>query len=59
MRRGLLLFVGLGLLGLFGCCHRCQGVCDCQVYPIEHGTPSPIVKSAPCDVANPVPAPAQ
>lgn len=49
MRRGLFLFVGLGLLGLLtGCNHasHCRGVCDCQVAPIDHCTPSPIVKPA-------------
>jgi len=48
MRRGLLLIVGSGLLGLLaGCCHHCQGRCDCLVYPLDHGTPSPFVKPAP------------
>jgi hypothetical protein len=47
MRRGLLLSVSLGLLGAFaGCSHRCQGVCDCPVQPIDHLTPSPVVKPA-------------
>jgi hypothetical protein len=47
MRRGLLLFVSLGLLStLVGCGHRCQGVCDCAVQPIDHLTPSPLVKPA-------------
>jgi hypothetical protein len=60
MRRGLLLLASLGLFGLFGCgCHKCQGVCDCQVYPIEHGTPSPIVKPACADTIQPVPVQAQ
>jgi hypothetical protein len=46
MRRGLFLFVGLGLLGLLSGCHHCRGVCDCQVAPSDHCTPSPIVKPA-------------
>jgi hypothetical protein len=65
MRRGLLLFLNLGLLGTIAGCGR--GVCDCIVYPLEHGTPSPIVKPAsatgtqpiqPVPAANP-PAPQQ
>lgn len=66
MRRGLLLFVSLGLLGALAGCggHRCQGICDCQVQPLAHGTPSPLVKPAlplgdsthPAPVAN-TPAP--
>jgi hypothetical protein len=44
MLRALLLSVGAGLLGLLAGCHHCQGRCDCQVYPLDHGTPSPIVK---------------
>jgi hypothetical protein len=47
MRRGVLLSAAIGLLALIGCCHRCHGVCDCQVYPLDHGTPSPIVKPGP------------
>jgi hypothetical protein len=47
MRRGLLLSVGLGLLGLLAGCHHCHGVCDCQVHPIDHCSPSPIVKPGP------------
>jgi hypothetical protein len=47
MRRGVLLFVGAGLLGLLaGCHHQCQGRCDCLVHPIEHGTPCPFTKTA-------------
>ncbi|HTU88730.1 MAG TPA: hypothetical protein VMF69_01415 [Gemmataceae bacterium] len=47
MRRGLMLFVGAGLLSLLaGCRHSCHGRCDCLVYPIIHGTPSPIVQPA-------------
>lgn len=49
MRRGLFLFVGLGLLGLLAGCHswtHCHGVCDCLVAPSDHCTPSPIVKPA-------------
>jgi hypothetical protein len=49
MRRGLFLFVGLGLLGLLTGCNgagHCRGVCDCLVAPIDHCTPSPIVKPA-------------
>jgi hypothetical protein len=53
IRRGLLLFVGSGLLGLLAGCHNCQGRCDCLVYPLDHGTPSPLVKPAP--VATPAP----
>ncbi|HWG42587.1 MAG TPA: hypothetical protein VN688_07350 [Gemmataceae bacterium] len=45
MRRGLLLFLSVGLLStLAGCGHRTQGICDCQVYPLDHGTPSPLIK---------------
>ncbi|MGH7224333.1 MAG: hypothetical protein ACRELF_13975 [Gemmataceae bacterium] len=47
MHRGLLLFVAAGLLSVLAGCHHCAGRCDCQVYPIEHGTPSPIVKPGP------------
>jgi hypothetical protein len=47
IRRGLLLFIGSGLLGLLTGCHHCQGRCDCQVYPLDHGTPSPLVTTAP------------
>jgi hypothetical protein len=56
MRRGLLLFLNLGLLGTMVGCGR--GVCDCIVYPLEHGTPSPIVKpaSAAANPIQPVPA---
>jgi hypothetical protein len=54
MRRGLLLFLGSGLLGLLAGCHHCEGRCDCLVYPLDHGTPSPLVKTA-----APVPPPAQ
>ncbi|HTU20176.1 MAG TPA: hypothetical protein VMG10_19080 [Gemmataceae bacterium] len=53
MHRVLLLFVGVGLLGLLSGCHHCAGRCDCLVHPIDHGTPSPIVKPAPV-VAPPV-----
>ncbi|GEM_PF-7101865 len=60
MRRGLLLFLGSGLLGLLTGCHCCQGRCDCQVYPLDHGTPSPLVKPAstmaPAPPIAPVPA---
>jgi hypothetical protein len=48
MRRGVLLSVAAGLLGLLaGCYHHYHGRCDCQVYPIDHGTPSPLVKPGP------------
>jgi hypothetical protein len=46
MRRGLLLFVGAGLLGLLAGCHQCQGRCDCLVHPLDHGTPCPFTKPA-------------
>lgn len=63
MRRGLLLSLAAGLLGLLsGCRHNCQGRCDCQVSPMEHCTPSPYVKpgSNPSSPIQPVvPAPAQ
>jgi hypothetical protein len=53
MRRGLLLFVSVGLLStLAGCARHCRGICDCQVYPIDHGTPSPLVK--PASVVQPI-----
>jgi hypothetical protein len=47
MRRGLLLFIGTGLLSGLSGCHFCQGRCDCLVYPLDHGTPPPFVKPAP------------
>jgi hypothetical protein len=49
MRRGVLLCAVVGLLSMLAGCHNghCHGVCDCQVHPIDHGTPSPIVKPAP------------
>ncbi|HEY7326267.1 MAG TPA: hypothetical protein VH592_01410 [Gemmataceae bacterium] len=46
MRRGLLLFIGTGLLGLLSGCHHCEGRCDCLVHPIDHGTPPPVVQPA-------------
>lgn len=61
MRRGLMLSVSLGLFALIaGCCHRCHGVCDCPVQPLEHGTPAPYVKPAlpPGESIHPIPAPA-
>ena len=58
MRRGMLLLLNLGLLGSVVGCSR--GVCDCIVYPLDHGTPSPVVKpaSAVGQPIQPVPAPA-
>lgn len=45
MFRALMLLIGVGLLStLVGCRSNCQGRCDCQVYPLEHGTPLPYVK---------------
>jgi hypothetical protein len=41
MRRGILLFTSLCLLGtLAGCRH---GVCDCSVVPLGQGTPGPAI----------------
>ena len=59
MRRGLLLLLSIGLIGTLAGCgfHICQGGCDCQVYPIDHGTPSPLVKPASAvEPIHPVPA---
>jgi len=47
IRRGLLLFISSGLLSLLSGCHFYQGRCDCQVYPLDHGTASPFVHSSP------------
>jgi hypothetical protein len=59
MHRGMLPFVGASLLGLLAGCHSCAGRCDCLVHPIDHGTPSPIVKPAPTvsPPVAPIPAP--
>jgi hypothetical protein len=59
MRRGMLMFIGVGLLGSLAGCSR--GVCDCLVAPISHGTPSPIVKPASgvADQTQLTPTPAQ
>lgn len=55
MYRKCVLLIGAGLLSLLsGCHHSWQGRCDCQVYPISHGTPSPIVQ--PAQPLAPVPA---
>ena len=46
MRRGLLLFVNLNLLGALIGCHHSHSACDCQTQPLDHLTPSPVVKPA-------------
>lgn len=62
MRRGLLSSLSLGLLGLVAGCyspyrgHKLQGICDCQVYPLGHGTPAPWIQPASAVAPEPPPA---
>ncbi len=46
MRRGLLLFVSLGLLSALSGCRHSQSSCGCQTPAADHLSPSPIVSPA-------------
>jgi len=46
MRRGLLLFVGLGLLSALSGCRHSQSSCDCQNPAADHMSPAPIASPA-------------
>ena len=51
LRMGVIVLLALGLLGAAVGCHHTHGVCDCDLGPIGHEGPPPLLRPVPAQAA--------